>query len=1000
MTGLWWRLTRFLAWIAVRCYYGSFRVEGVGRIPVSGPALFVLNHPNSLLDPAVLILSSPRPIHFAAKGPLFRTPGVGFLLRRLGAIPIDRPSDAGSDLRRNLGAFARMAEVLKGGGACAIFPEGLSHLDPELKAVKSGPARVAIEAEESAGWALGLRVVPVGLTFHPRQQFRGEVIVRVGEPFPVGDLKGENRHRAVRTVQGRIADSLKPLVHHLDRTDLAPLVARVADLVAEERRDAAPAGPPLTREEIERIAGEVLNHTLVADPSAVDAVAKDLHRYERLAGRTGVTEAAVRARRGPVAAFARWAGLGLLLVLGSPLYLAGVLVGLVPYKSTDAIARSLVSRSGGPTALPMLRVVCGVLVFGAWWGGLSLLVLRWSSSRTVTAVFAALLPALGLFARWYWLHARGWAERSEALLPAFARRRAVARAGEVRAEIVARLRDLARRTEEATGRTLVPETVRAPRRRLPWKRTLLVAAGAYAAWFAAGLRGKEFALLAAEPSPWATLAADDARAATERDALSLAAHLDTLETLAATMKRMGAGFDSGDLDFYDPATDAALRGALLSYLNCREGLFKIAWFYREPDRPEPELRDRAVLLGTAAAAELIARGMQLVDAQDGHPDAIRKLNEGDPAGGIPPGAYDRIRRNLADSDALDALAASDARRKGIEPPREDPWPRISARADRASADAAALAERLWKYKWESAVTRAVGTGQRGRYAAGSVVSAWIGDARVRKRPHGGGLVSQAQVDAFRARLKPGDVLIERRNWYLSNAFLPGFWKHAALFTGGAEGLRSLGIAGDAAVAARLPKFEKPDADGHPVEVLEAVSEGVILTSLEHSIGGADAVCALRPRLPPEAVAAAMSRAMAQEGKPYDFDFDFFSTDKLVCTEVVYQAYQGPIRFPLVEIMGRRTLPALEIVKMWDEGRGKPEAPFDFVAFLDGDEVTGTAREAGEEELRESITRSGLTLLQEDQAGRPLLMSPWVAALAAASILAFFLFPRRPQGPVS
>ena len=140
--------------------------------------------------------------------------------------------------------------------------------------------------------------------------------------------------------------------------------------------------------------------------------------------------------------------------------------------------------------------------------------------------------------------------------------------------------------------------------------------------------------------------------------------------------------------------------------------------------------------------------------------------------------------------------------------------------------------------------------------------------------------------------------------------------------------------------------------------------------------------------------------MAQEGKPYDFDFDFFSTDKLVCTEVVYQAYQGPIRFPLVEIMGRRTLPALEIVKMWDEGRGKPEAPFDFVAFLDGDEVTGTAREVGEAELTESIGRSGLTLLQEDQAGRPLLMSPWVAALAAASALAFLLFPRRPPGPVS
>jgi hypothetical protein len=142
------------------------------------------------------------------------------------------------------------------------------------------------------------------------------------------------------------------------------------------------------------------------------------------------------------------------------------------------------------------------------------------------------------------------------------------------------------------------------------------------------------------------------------------------------------------------------------------------------------------------------------------------------------------------------------------------------------------------------------------------------------------------------------------------------------------------------------------------------------------------------------VAAAVARAIAQQGKPYDFDFDFFSSDRLVCTEVVYQAYQGPIRFDLPEIMGRRTLPALEIVRMWDRGRGRPDACLDLVGFLDGDEEHGTAAEAGEEALRASMDRPGSTGLQRGASGLPLFVTPPAAALAAMLFLGVLLFRRR------
>src|SRR5690606_23603639 len=142
-----------------------------------------------------------------------------------------------------------------------------------------------------------------------------------------------------------------------------------------------------------------------------------------------------------------------------------------------------------------------------------------------------------------------------------------------------------------------------------------------------------------------------------------------------------------------------------------------------------------------------------------------------------------------------------------------------------------------------------------------------------------------------------------------------------LYVGTAEEIRALGLDKDPRVAPHLARFGGSDEAGHRFAVIEAVSEGVIFTSLEHSAGEADAVAVLRPKLPEADVREAIARAFSHAGKPYDFDFDFFSSDRLVCTEVVHRSDAGRIDFPLADILGRKTLPALEIVRHWAEGDG-------------------------------------------------------------------------------
>ena len=258
------------------------------------------------------------------------------------------------------------------------------------------------------------------------------------------------------------------------------------------------------------------------------------------------------------------------------------------------------------------------------------------------------------------------------------------------------------------------------------------------------------------------------------------------------------------------------------------------------------------------------------------------------------------------------------------------------------------------------------------------VSEWMGDVRVH-RPHQS-LITQQQIDALRPRLEPGDILLERREWYLSNIGLPGFWPHAALYIGTPEQrqhyfddqavknwLKQQGIdsgAFDSLLEQRYPQAYAGSLatheENHTTRIIEAISEGVVFTSLEHS-AEADSLAILRPKLNKLDKAKAILQAFHYIGRPYDFNFDFLTDSELVCTELVYKAYEaGPdkagLSLPVIEIMGRLATPANEIVKQFDNNFGSPKQQFELVLFLDGHEKSNRAIESDITNFRASWKR--------------------------------------------
>ena len=197
-------------WLARTACWLFYRVDQVGAPPATGPVLFLANHANALLDPAVVWATAGRDVRFLAKSTLFETP-LKPLLSGAGAIPVYRRRDEGVDVSRNTEMFKAVDTALADGDAVCIFPEGQSHSQGRLVALRTGAARIVLAAE-AAGTRVAL--VAVGLNFERKTRFRSRVTVAYGSPFSANDLlpRTADDQGAVRLLTDRIAAHMRWLL--------------------------------------------------------------------------------------------------------------------------------------------------------------------------------------------------------------------------------------------------------------------------------------------------------------------------------------------------------------------------------------------------------------------------------------------------------------------------------------------------------------------------------------------------------------------------------------------------------------------------------------------------------------------------------------------------------------------------------------------------------------------------------------------------------------------
>jgi hypothetical protein len=228
----------------------------------------------------------------------------------------------------------------------------------------------------------------------------------------------------------------------------------------------------------------------------------------------------------------------------------------------------------------------------------------------------------------------------------------------------------------------------------------------------------------------------------------------------------------------------------------------------------------------------------------------------------------------------------------------------------------------------------------------------------------------AEYDSIVKLLRPGDVLLKRDNYFLSNVGIEGFWTHSAIYIGSLEDLdkQFSGIS--------MINQEQPSTyllKNHPLIyqliegkkhlIIEAIGKGVSVNSLEH-IALVDYFSAIRPNLTKEDIFKSMLISFEYIGVPYDFLFDFRSDNEVVCSELVYNSYRlksdkNGINFLFSKVMGNPFVSPNDIAHLYAQEQSSQNPSFYFVVFCDFDEQTSKSFFNSADAFANSWKRKGM-----------------------------------------
>lgn len=394
---------KILMQITVRVFFRSITIRNKEMIPDKGPLMVLVNHPSTFMDPIVVATMLNRKVFFLGKGVLFKSKIAKWLLPKFNVIPIYRQKDDPALMSKNKEVFIKCFEHLEHGGALLMFPEGTSITERKLRPIKTGASRIALGAEAQNNFGLGVHIVTIGLNYANPHKFNRDLFINVDKPIKVADFKEDylaDEFQAAENLTEEIRKRLENLIIAIEDDKTDELVKNIETLykyklskelgISKKDKD---ADFLMTKNIIETV-----NHYLQYNPERVETIRLRIQEYLNNINKLGLTDTDI-VRNQKSNSFVRSNLKALLiLVLGFPVYLYGLVNNYLPFKIPGMLASKISKSIEFRGAISM---VGGLFTFLIFYSTQLILVWKLTHIQWLTIAYGLSLPLSGLFAYWY-----------------------------------------------------------------------------------------------------------------------------------------------------------------------------------------------------------------------------------------------------------------------------------------------------------------------------------------------------------------------------------------------------------------------------------------------------------------------------------------------------------------------------------------------------------------------------------------------------------------------
>lgn len=342
-------LSRLPVFSATHIFY-TVKVWHPKNLPFSGPVLICSNHANAFMDPALVASEMWRQIYSLARGDAFKGKFVSWLLKQYKINPIYRLSEGIENLHKNEQTFARSYEILERKNALIMYPEGICIQEKRLKKLKKGAGRIALGVEEKNGFNLNLTILPVVLNYSNAKKFGSTLFINFGEPFKVTNFKElyeKDKVRAINEFTQYLEAEMTKLMVIVENKDNDELFEQILVLCKDEVIDKHQWDRKNLQHDhmASMLIAKKMNYLSKHDPEKTKEIKVVLSSYfdklEHYKLRDHLLKNKVVNNAGLFNAVLDV----LVLFLGAPLHIMGLLCNYLPYrvayKTADKVAKTV-----------------------------------------------------------------------------------------------------------------------------------------------------------------------------------------------------------------------------------------------------------------------------------------------------------------------------------------------------------------------------------------------------------------------------------------------------------------------------------------------------------------------------------------------------------------------------------------------------------------------------------------------------------------------------------